>query len=197
MYVIGLEVLRGCENYMTNAQENRIKIMTFILLVGMSLFALIDILLDLRDMITYHHLIHEAALWLISMIGAFYQFRIIKWQNKKLVGFKDKIVELDQINKDLKIEQKNFQKKISHLSNEFLSHIDEQFNSWGFSRGEKEIALLLIKGLSMKEIADIRGSNENTVRQQSSQIYKKSALGGRMELSAFFLDDLLALSNLP
>lgn len=197
MYVIGLEVLRGCENYMTNAQENRIKIMTFILLVGMSLFALVDILLDLRDMVTYHHLIHEAALWLISMIGAFYQFRIIKWQSKKLVGFKEKIVELDQINKDLKSEQKNFQKKISHLSNEFLSHIDEQFNSWGFSRGEKEIALLLIKGLSMKEIADIRGSNENTVRQQSSQIYKKSALGGRMELSAFFLDDLLALSNLP
>lgn len=197
MYVIGLEVLRGCENYMTNAQENRIKIMTFILLVGMSLFALVDILLDLRDMVTYHHLIHEAALWLISMIGAFYQFRIIKWQSKKLVGFIEKIVELDQINKDLKSEQKNFQKKISHLSNEFLSHIDEQFNSWGFSRGEKEIALLLIKGLSMKEIADIRGSNENTVRQQSSQIYKKSALGGRMELSAFFLDDLLALSNLP
>jgi DNA-binding NarL/FixJ family response regulator len=49
----------------------------------------------------------------------------------------------------------------------------------------------------MKDIADIRGSGENTVRQQSSQIYKKSALGGRMELSAFFLDDLLDLSNLP
>jgi DNA-binding NarL/FixJ family response regulator len=49
----------------------------------------------------------------------------------------------------------------------------------------------------MKEIADIRGSNESTVRQQASQIYKKSALGGRMELSAFFLDDLLALSKLP
>ena len=83
------------------------------------------------------------------------------------------------------------------MSDEFLSYIDEQFNTWTFTRSEKEIALLLIKGLSMKEIADIRGSNENTVRQQSSQIYKKSRLSGRMELSAFFLDDLLSLSKLP
>ena len=91
----------------------------------------------------------------------------------------------------------DFQQKIGHLSSEFLSYIDAQFNQWSFSRGEKEIALLLIKGLSMKEIAEIRGSNENTVRQQASQIYRKSQLGGRMELSAFFLDDLLAQSNLP
>ena len=49
----------------------------------------------------------------------------------------------------------------------------------------------------MKEIADIRGSSEITVRQQASQIYKKCSLAGRLELSAFFLDDLLSLSKLP
>lgn len=182
---------------MTNVQENRIKIITFILLLGTSIFALVDIVIDMREGVTIGHLVHEAALWLFSMIGAAYQFRIIKWQSKEMLEFKQKISELDTLNGQLKAEQENFQKKISHLSNEFLNHIDEQFNKWSFTRGEKEIALLLIKGLSMKEIADIRGSNENTVRQQASQIYKKSALGGRMELSAFFLDDLLALSKLP
>lgn len=182
---------------MTSVQENRIKIITFIILLGTSLFALGDIILDIREGVSFDHLVHEAALWLFSMVGAFYQFRIIKWQNKEMIGYQQKIHDLDQINTTLKKEQENFEKKISHLSNEFLNHIDEQFNQWNFSRGEKEIALLLIKGLSMKEIADIRGSNENTVRQQASQIYKKSSLGGRMELSAFFLDDLLALSKLP
>lgn len=182
---------------MTIVNENKIKIITFIILVGTSFLAFADIITDVQKGISMEHLVHEAFLWLFSMIGAIYQFRIIKWQSNKMLGFKEKIAELDKMNETLKVEQKNFEKKISHLSNEFLNYIDEQFNKWGFSRGEKEIALLLIKGLSMKEIADIRGSNENTVRQQASQIYKKSSLGGRMELSAFFLDDLLALSKLP
>lgn len=182
---------------MTNVQENRVKIITFIILLGTSIFALADIILDMNERVPFDHLIHEAALWMFSMVGAFYQFKIIKWQNKEMAGYQQKISDLDQANSKLKKEQENFKKKISHLSDEFLSNIDEQFNQWQFSRGEKEIALLLIKGLSMKDIATIRGSNENTVRQQSSQIYKKSFLNGRMELSAFFLDDLLALSKLP
>jgi len=182
---------------MTNIQENRIKIITFIILLGTSLFALVDIIVDMNEGISIGHLIHEAALWAFSMAGAFYQFKIIKWQKNEMNAFQTKINELDSKNAELKLEQQNFQKKISHLSTEFLINIDDQFNKWGFSRAEKEIALLLIKGLAMKEIADIRGSSENTVRQQASQVYKKSSLGGRMDLSAFFLDDLLALSKLP
>ncbi len=182
---------------MTNVQENRIKIITFVILLGTSIFALVDIILDMNEGVTTEHLIHEAALWAFSMAGAFYQFKIIKWQNQEMEVFQTKISELDSSNIALKNEQLQFQKKISHLSSEFLISIDEQFNKWTFTRSEKEIALLLIKGLAMKEIADIRGSTESTVRQQASQIYKKSMLNGRMELSAFFLDDLLALSKLP
>lgn len=182
---------------MTNVQENRIKIITFVILLGTSIFALIDIIVDMQEGVTLAHLIHEAALWAFSMAGAFYQFKIIKWQNHEMEAYQSKITELDSKNAALKNEQENFQKKISHLSTEFLVNIDDQFNKWAFSRAEKEIALLLIKGLAMKEIADIRGSSESTVRQQASQIYKKSSLNGRMELSAFFLDDLLALSKLP
>lgn len=182
---------------MTNIQENRIKIITFVILLGTSIFALVDIIIDMNEGISMGHMIHEAALWFFSMAGAIYQFRIIKWQKSEMEGFQLKINELNSNNLQLKREQQDFQKKIAHLSSEFLFNMDEQFNSWGFSRAEKEIALLLIKGLAMKEIGDIRGSNESTVRQQASQIYKKSSLGGRMELSAFFLDDLLALSKLP
>jgi DNA-binding CsgD family transcriptional regulator len=182
---------------MTNQQENRIKIITFIILICVSIFTLTDIILDMKGGVPLNHLIHEASIWLFAMGGAYYQFRIISWQKNEMDGYQNKIQELDSTNRRLKLEQEEFQKKISHLSSEFLINIDEQFNKWSFSRGEKEIALLLIKGLAMKEIADIRGSNENTVRQQASQIYKKSSLAGRMELSAFFLDDLLALSRLP
>jgi len=46
-------------------------------------------------------------------------------------------------------------------------------------------------GLSHKEIAAVRGVGENPVRQQARSLYKKAGLGGRHELAAFFLEDLL------
>ena len=54
------------------------------------------------------------------------------------------------------------------------------------------MALLLLKGLSLKEISLVRGVSEKTARAQSFAVYAKSGLGGRAELSAFFLEDLLA-----
>ena len=69
--------------------------------------------------------------------------------------------------------------------------IDRQFEHWKLSAAEREIALLLLKGLSLKDIAGVRQTSERTVRQQALGIYKKSGLAGRAELSAFFLEDLL------
>lgn len=69
--------------------------------------------------------------------------------------------------------------------------IDRQLERWQLSAAEKEIAFLLLKGLSLKEIASLRGTGEKTVRAQSAAIYAKASLAGRSELSAFFLEDLL------
>ena len=49
----------------------------------------------------------------------------------------------------------------------------------------------MLKGLSHKEIADIRATSETTIRQQALAVYRKSDLRSRAELSAFFLEDLL------
>ena len=69
--------------------------------------------------------------------------------------------------------------------------IDQQLDLWQLSAAEKEIAFLLLKGLSLREIAGLRGTAEKTVRAQSAAVYAKSGLSGRTELSAFFLEDLL------
>jgi DNA-binding CsgD family transcriptional regulator len=73
-----------------------------------------------------------------------------------------------------------------------LAHaIDEQLDAWRLTPAEKEVAFLLLKGLSFKEIAPVRGASERTVRQQGLAVYAKSGLAGRAELAAFFLEDLL------
>ena len=70
--------------------------------------------------------------------------------------------------------------------------IEVQFSRWNLTEAEREVALLLLKGLSLKEIASIRATNERTVRAQARSLYSKAGLTGRAALSAFFLEDLLA-----
>jgi DNA-binding CsgD family transcriptional regulator len=69
--------------------------------------------------------------------------------------------------------------------------IQAQFEDWSLSDAESQIALLLLKGLSLKEISTVRGTGERTVREQARAVYRKAGLAGRSELSAFFLEDLL------
>jgi DNA-binding CsgD family transcriptional regulator len=75
--------------------------------------------------------------------------------------------------------------------------IDAQFGRWNLTDAEREVALLLLKGLSTKEIAAVRASSERTVREQARAVYAKAGLTGRAALSAFFLEDLLAPIETP
>jgi DNA-binding CsgD family transcriptional regulator len=69
--------------------------------------------------------------------------------------------------------------------------MDRQFDKWGLTSAEREIALLQLKGLRHKEIAEVRKTSERTVRQQALAVYRKAGLSGRNDLAAFFLEDLL------
>jgi DNA-binding CsgD family transcriptional regulator len=69
--------------------------------------------------------------------------------------------------------------------------IDTQFEGWGLTPTEREVALGLLKGQSHKQIAHLTGRSERTVRQHAVSVYGKSGLTGRAELAAFFLEDLI------
>ncbi|WP_225879242.1 helix-turn-helix transcriptional regulator [Isorropodon fossajaponicum symbiont] len=92
--------------------------------------------------------------------------------------------DLQQANKD----KKTYSKQIKIFKNELFKVLEIQFKEWSLSKSEQEVALLLLlKGLSLEEISQIRGTKEKTIRQQqASTIYQKSNLKGRHELSAYF-----------
>ena len=69
--------------------------------------------------------------------------------------------------------------------------IDERFTVWQLTPAERDVALALLKGRSHKQIAAATGRSERTVRQHAIAVYQKSGLGGRAELAAFFLEDLM------
>ncbi|WP_290946993.1 LuxR C-terminal-related transcriptional regulator [Hyphomonas sp.] len=75
--------------------------------------------------------------------------------------------------------------------------IVSQLSQWNLSDAESDVALLMLKGFSHKEIARLRGSSSATVRQQASSIYEKSRLPNRSEFVAYFLDAMLTPVDVP
>lgn len=71
------------------------------------------------------------------------------------------------------------------------NHIEREFDQWNLTSAEREIAVLLLKGLRLKDIAEARGTSERTVRQQAQAVYKKANLDGRFELAAYFIEDVM------
>ncbi len=98
--------------------------------------------------------------------------------------------------KQVKVELSEEKSRTARLSGELLAVMRNQFVQWGLSRSESDIALLLIKGLSMQEIADLRQVKEKTVRQQATSVYAKSGYAGRHELVAHFIEDLMRDNSL-
>jgi DNA-binding CsgD family transcriptional regulator len=78
----------------------------------------------------------------------------------------------------------------THLAG-LRAELDAQLEAWGLTFAERDIAMLLLKGLSHKEVASLRKTSEATVRQQAQAIYRKANLPGKAAFCAYFLEDLL------
>lgn len=98
--------------------------------------------------------------------------------------------------RDLETRLKDEQQKSKAAHNELQRHlqgahaiIEEQFKTWNLTSAECDVGWFLLKGLSLKEIANARGTSEATVRQQAHSIYAKSGTNSRSDFAAFFLED--------
>jgi DNA-binding NarL/FixJ family response regulator len=159
-----------------------------IILFIFALFFVLDIIYDLKEGIPLHHVWHEVMLFFLAIGSIVWQISVIFSKNRYIKSLNHELLET-------KKSYQNWKEK-AHSNTQQLSHlIESEFRIWQLSHSEKDVALLLIKGLSMKEIADLRRTHEKTVRQQATNIYKKSGLSGRQELAAFFLEDMLNLPN--
>jgi DNA-binding CsgD family transcriptional regulator len=72
----------------------------------------------------------------------------------------------------------------------FRRAIEDQFAVWKLTPAEGEVAMHLLRGEGHKQIAAATGRSERTVRQHAVAVYQKAGMGGRAELSAFFLQGL-------
>jgi len=160
------------------------RIVAWLLLI-FSAAAVTDVVLDAPDTIFSFHILVELVLIVSSLAAAAFLFRRVRMSRQ----------QLDETRQALgreNAEARAWRRRAEHFIRGLADEMDAQFDAWQLTLTEREIALFLIKGFSTRDIAYLTGRSERTVRQHAIAIYAKSELGGRAELAAFFLEDLLS-----
>jgi DNA-binding CsgD family transcriptional regulator len=143
-----------------------------------------DLLLDDRSGADPSHLLLEGLLMALSAGGA-----LALWL--KLAKARGEARLLSRDVDAARAEAARWRAEAGELVAGLRQSMDGQFDRWRLTPAERQVALLLLKGLSHAEAARVRDTSERTVRQQAHEVYRKAGLSGRSELAAFFLEDLL------
>ena len=155
-----------------------------ILLVAIAGFGMTDLLLDRPRTLLSLHVGFEVA-FITLCLGS------VAWLWQGWRGTHHALTDSRQALRDREAERDRWRSEAERLLAGLGVAIEAQFGRWGLTPAEKEVALLLLKGLGHKEAALVLGRSERTVRQHAIAVYRKSGLAGRAELAAFFLEDLL------
>jgi DNA-binding NarL/FixJ family response regulator len=172
-------------------------------LVAIALFGLvavlagIDVMGDLREGTTAAHVAVEGGVVLVGLAGAAWMAARVRALTREAQALRARGAELAANLATSRAEATRWRTEAGDLIHGLSAAIDRQLERWVLSAAEKEIALLLRKGLSHKEVAEVRGVSESTVRQQARAVYRKAGLSGRADLAAFFLEDLLGPRPAP
>lgn len=160
--------------------------LTLVILLFVLTTSVFDIVEDIQDMGGHwsDHVSIEAFLAILCLLALVVLLKSARNQDEHL---SETLVRLHHTTEKLD----EYESRTSVLMHEFSQIIQQQFTEWKFTPSEKEVALLLLKGLSLDEIAEVRETKSKTVRQQASSCYKKANVSGRHELAAFFFEDLL------
>jgi DNA-binding CsgD family transcriptional regulator len=176
---------------------------------GMTVLTGFDIAFDFQEGISFKHQLVGIGVFFVGLLGvAFTGRRLVltlkrermlqrevevsaaRWQTRE----RELKAEAAALAKQLEVTEQEayrWKREAGALLAGLGVAIDAQFERWSLTPAESEVALLLLKGLSHKEIASVRGVGEATVRQQAQGMYRKAGLSSRNDLAAFFLEDLL------
>ena len=155
-----------------------------IIMAVVAALATADVVDDLHSGGELLHILLEVLIIAAAAAGA-----VVLWFQLVRARSTNRVLRADLVR--ARAEMQRFQAESQDLMRGLGEAIDRQFARWQLSPAEREVALLLLKGLSHKDVAEARSTSERTVRQQALSVYRKAGLAGRAELAAFFLEDLL------
>lgn len=158
------------------------------ILLLVALGGAVDLASDKPDQWLSAHVLFELALMVGSLSFAIYLWRGWRRASRSLDATRRSFASRHET---LSAERDQWRASAQSALAGLGAAIDRQFAAWKLTPTEREVALLLLKGYGHKQIAGSTQRSERTVRQHAVAVYQKSGLGGRAELAAFFLEDLL------
>ena len=150
----------------------------------------IDLVLDAPESWLSFHVVYELLLITAAVATSWFLWR--GWYRSR-----NSLVETRRVLQAHTAERDAWRVSAQHALAGLGQAISERFRAWNLTPTECAIALLLLKGQSHKQIAFETGRSERTVRQHAVAVYEKSGLGGRAQLAAFFLEDLMLPKSTP
>lgn len=160
------------------------------LFLAVAILAIADLVAD-SDLSDLPHLVVEAGIVAAAGFGALLVARELRRMRQAAQQANADALELGRRLQQTSREASRWRDQTKDLLSGLGKAIDRQFDAWQLTTAEKDVALLLLKGLSHKEVAAVRATGEATVRQQARGIYRKAGVEGRHDLAAFFLEDML------
>ena len=154
------------------------------LLIAIATWGVVDLVLDRPQEWLSVHVVVEIGFVLLSLGAVLYLW--LGWmQARRSLGKAEGRLAAKEVERD------RWRGRATRLLHGLGAEIDSQFERWSLTPAERQVAMLLLKGLGHKEAASVLDRSERTVRQHAVSVYRKSGLSGRAELAAFFLEDLL------
>lgn len=122
----------------------------------------------------------ESFIALSSFLVVFILYKELKKESVENKQAKTQIHDLKRTNRILINPEKGF-----------WAEAKAQMLEWNLTEAEREIAVLLLRGFSQKQIAAVRKKSLRTIENQTASIYEKSSMRGKLEFISFFLTPLL------
>ena len=91
----------------------------------------------------------------------------------------------------------SLERSVGLASSALQTVIEGHFDDWKLTASERDVAALMVKGLSIAEIAKVRGSAEGTVKAHLNGIYRKANARNRAEVLSHIMDTLIDKPLLP
>ena len=174
--------LLGTDLFSTFTKAQCFVILFFLILITFyNTYEIYDELHDLRKGESLIKTSTEIFIMSSSIIFIFYILRIIYKNHSHQKTIEQALIQIKE-----QLHTSN--QRLEQGKDIFHSTVEWQLNEWQLTKSQKNIAILLLKGLNTREIAEIQDIQEKTVRNHLSAIYDKSGLSGRHVFCAWFFE---------
>ena len=97
----------------------------------------------------------------------------------------------------LRENKQSAEMSLHYLRRDFEGLAKRKFDAWALTPAEKDISILLLKGLGTNEISEIRSTRIGTVKLQVHKVLQKAGASNRAEFMSLFMDEFLDIATEP